>query len=97
MSTNTNQIGSNFDTFLAEEGILEEVNIIAVLRVITFQITQFMVSHQLSEKEMAEKINISRSQFQKLLNKDSQGITIATLVKAAKSSGLRINIELVST
>jgi len=97
MSAKVSHIGSNFDTFLAEEGILEDVNAIAVIKVIALKISQFIDDHHLSEKEMAEMIKISRSQLLKLLNQDSQGVTINTLVSAAKICGQRVNIELVST
>ena len=37
-------VGSNFDDFLAEEGMLEEVTVVAVKRVIAWQIEQEMTA-----------------------------------------------------
>jgi antitoxin HicB len=37
-----NHIGSNFDDFLAEEGLLEEANAIAAKRVIAWQLAEAM-------------------------------------------------------
>ena len=38
----TKNIGSDFDDFLREEGILEEVEIVALKRVLAYQVEQFM-------------------------------------------------------
>ena len=37
-------IGSNFDDFLAEEGLLAEAQAVAVKRVLAYQIEQLMMS-----------------------------------------------------
>jgi len=50
MSAKVSHIGSNFDTFLAEEGILEDVNAIAVIKVIALKISQFIDDHHLVRK-----------------------------------------------
>ena len=54
-------IGSDFDQFLAEEGLLGEVEATAVKRVIAFQLTQFMAENELSKTAMAKRIQPSRS------------------------------------
>lgn len=48
-------IGSGFDDFLAEEGILEEATAIATKRVIAWQIEEAMSELKLSKTEMAKK------------------------------------------
>ncbi len=42
-------IGSNFDDFLAEEGLLEQTETVAVKRVIAYQIEQLMAQQNLSK------------------------------------------------
>jgi antitoxin HicB len=41
-------IGSSFDDFLQEEGILDEANAVAIKRVIAWQIDQEMKAQQLT-------------------------------------------------
>ena len=45
----TQHIGSSFDDFLQEEGILEEVNAVAVKRVLAWQIAQAMKEQNLTK------------------------------------------------
>jgi antitoxin HicB len=49
----TQYIGSNFDDFLAEEGLLTEVEAVAVKRVLAYQIEQLMDAQKLSKTAMA--------------------------------------------
>jgi len=44
---NTQYIGSNFDGFLAEEGLLTKAQALAVKRVLAYQIEQLMISQNL--------------------------------------------------
>ncbi len=51
----TQHIGSSFDDFLQEEGIFEEVNAVAVKRVLAWQIAQAMKAQNLTKTALAEK------------------------------------------
>jgi len=53
-------IGSNFDDFLAEEGLLAETETVAVKRVIAYQAEQMMKEQNLTKTEMSRRINTSR-------------------------------------
>ncbi len=88
-------IGSNFDDFLAEEGILVETQAVAWKRVITFQITQLMTEQNISKTEMAEKMQTSRAAIDRLLDSDNASATLQTLEKAAIALGKQLRIELV--
>ncbi len=46
-------VGSTFDDFLKEEGILSEVQATAAKRVIAYQITQEMKKRKLTKSEFA--------------------------------------------
>ncbi len=52
---NDQHLGSNFDEFLAEEGLLAEVEATAIKRVIAYQIEQEMNQKGLTKTEMAKK------------------------------------------
>ena len=52
-------LGSDFDDFLAEEGMLEEVTAVAVKRAIAWQIEQEMSAQKITKTAMAKKTNAS--------------------------------------
>ncbi len=54
-------IGSDFDDFLAEGCMLEEVTAVAVKRVIAWQIEQEMTVQKLTKTAMAKKLLTSRA------------------------------------
>jgi antitoxin HicB len=58
---NEKHIGSDFDDFLAEEGLLEEAEAVAVKRVLAFQIKELMDEQNLSKTEMARRMQTSRA------------------------------------
>ena len=88
-------IGSDFDEFLREEGILAEVESAAWKRVLAFQIQQEMERHQLTKTEMATKMQTSRAAVNRLLDPDNASVTLQTLERAALAVGKRLKIELV--
>ncbi len=54
-------VGSDFDTFLEEKGLLEESEAVATKRVLEFQIGQAMAEQKLSKAAMARRMKTSRS------------------------------------
>lgn len=87
-------IGSNFDDFLAEEGLLAETEAVAVKRVIAFQVEQMMKEQNLTKTEMSRRMNTSRAALERLLDPANQSITLQTLERAAKALGRRLQITL---
>ncbi len=53
--------GSNFDEFLSEEGLLEEVTARAHKRLLTLQVNDAMKAGKISKVQLAEKLQASRS------------------------------------
>jgi plasmid maintenance system antidote protein VapI len=88
-------IGSDFDDFLAEEGLLEEAETTAVKRVLAFQINELMKSQNLSKTEMARRMNTSRAALERLLDPENRSVTLHTMDKAARSLGKRLRLTLV--
>ena len=91
---NKQNIGSNFDDFLAEEGMLEEVTAVAVKRVIAWQIEQEMTAQRITKTAMAKKMRTSRASLNRLLDENDTSLTLTTLVGAAAALGRRIKLEL---
>jgi antitoxin HicB len=87
-------VGSGFDEFLAEEGMLEEVTAVAVKRVIAWQIEQAMAAQKLTKTAMAKKMRTSRASLNRLLDEKDTSLTLTTLASAAAALGRRIKLEL---
>ena len=88
-------IGSDFDVFLAEESVLEEVTAVAVKRVIAWQIAQGMKDQKLSKTALAARMGTSRAALNRLLDENDPSLTLTTLASAATALGRKIRIELV--
>lgn len=95
MSTNAH-IGSSFDDFLQEEGLLEEVNAIAAKRIIAWQIAEAMKLSGITKTEMAARMNTSRASLNRVLDANDTGLTLETLSRAAAALGRRVRFELVA-
>lgn len=89
------RIGSSFEDFLKEEGILEETNAIAVKRVLAWQLEQAMEKEQISKRAMAAAMKTSRSQLDRILDPENDRIQLDTLTAAARVLGLNLRLELV--
>jgi len=92
---NEMHIGSSFDNYLAEEGLLAHSEAIAVKRVIALQIRQYMEQQKLSKTAMAQRMHTSRAALERLLDPDNQSVTLQTLETATQALGKRLQIALV--
>ena len=86
-------MGSNLDDFLAEEGILDDVEAIALKRVMAYQFNEAMKQKRYSKKKLAEKLNTSRASLDRLLDPQNTAVTLKTIVKAANALGCKVNIS----
>ena len=89
-------VGGNFDDFLAEESLLEEVTATAMKRVIAWQIEQEMKAQNLTKTRMAAKMNTSRAALNRLLGQNDTSLTLTTLASAANAFGKKLRFELAS-
>ena len=87
-------IGSDFDDFLEDEGMLEEATAMAVKRVIAFQLAEKMAEDSISKTEMAKRMETSRSALERLLDPENPSVTLQTLQSAAQALGGRLSVEL---
>lgn len=86
--------GSSFDNFLAENGILEEVEAVAIKRVLTWQLSQAMTEQHKTKQVMARELGTSRSQLDRLLDPTKVSISLQTLARAAKVLGKGLVIQI---
>ncbi len=93
MAKNKN-IGSSFDEFLVDEGILEECTEVAIKRVLAWQIENEMKNKNLSKTAMANRMNTSRAALDRLLNPSNVSVTLHTMQKAAQALGQKLVLKL---
>jgi predicted XRE-type DNA-binding protein len=94
MTTNP-YIGSSLDELLEEDGVLDEVEAIALKRVLAWQVQELMQEKGLTKTEMAQEMNTSRASLDRFLDSKNTSVTLNTMVNAAKAVGKRLRIELV--
>jgi hypothetical protein len=85
--------GSTFDSFLEEEGIREEVEAVAIKRVLAWQLEQAMQKQQKTKQAMAKQLHTSRSQLDRLLDPNNVSVTLETITRAARALGKRVIIR----
>ncbi len=88
-------IGQSFDNFLEEEGILEQVEEVAIKRVIAIQIEQERRKRSLSKTKLAKEMKTSRSSLDRLLDPQNDSVTLGTIKKAARFLGKRVSLQLI--
>ncbi len=86
-------IGSSFDDFLEEEGILAEIEEVVAKRVFVFQMEKEMKKQKVDKAKLAEKMETSRSAIDRILDPESPS-TLRTFARAARALGKHLKISL---
>jgi DNA-binding phage protein len=86
--------GSTLEDFLDEEGIREAAKAEAVTRVVAWQLGQEMKRQGMTKARLAQRMNTSRAQVDRIL-KAQGNVTVETLQKAAALVGRELRLELV--
>jgi antitoxin HicB len=92
MTRTQNCIGSDFDDFLREEGILDEVEAGAVKKRIARMLERAIAESHLTKADMARRMGVSRTQLNRLLAPENGAVTLLTIGKAAKVLGKKMSI-----
>ncbi len=87
-------IGSKFDDFLEEEGILEECKEEAAKRVLVWQLEQEIQKQHLTKNEFAKRMHTSRAAVNRILDPQKSS-TLRSLNAAARAVGKRLKVSLV--
>ncbi|PYU24693.1 MAG: Fis family transcriptional regulator [Acidobacteria bacterium] len=90
----TDHSGSTFNSFLEQEGIREEVEAVAIKRVLAWQLEQAMQEQQKTKRAMAKQLHTSRSQLDRLLDPRNISVTLDTITRAARALGKRLIIRM---
>jgi antitoxin HicB len=89
-----NHSGSSFDSFLEAEGIREEVEAVAIKRVLAWQLEQAMREQQTTKRSMAKQLHTSRSQLDRLLDPHNVSVSLHTITRAARVLGKRLVVRI---
>ena len=90
------RVGSSFDSFLAEEGILEECEERAVKELLAMQVASAMKVEGISKAEMARRMKTSRPAPDRLLDAANASVRLHTLQRAATAVGKSLRLDLLS-
>ena len=85
--------GSTFDSFLAQEGIQQEVEAVAIKRVLAWQLERAMQDQRKTKQAMAKQLRTSRSQLDRLLDPKNVSVTLDSITRAARALGKRVIIR----
>ena len=89
-------IGTSFDGFLEEEGLLAESSAEALKRVIAWQIKNFLEVNHINKTNFALKMKTSRSQLDRLLDPQNTNISLKALVSTANAMGKHVEINIIN-
>ncbi len=84
----TDFVGQDFDEFLAQDGIADEVQARAIKKVMV----GLLQGAGLTQVQLAQRLRTSRTQVRRLLDPDNTSITLTTLQRAADVAGHRLVI-----
>lgn len=93
--TDNRHAGSGIEDLLRDEGVLEEVQALAIKEVIAWQLGQAMATRKLSKRKLAELMQTSRTQVDRILDPADGNVTLATLQRAAAVVGRKVQVKLV--
>jgi antitoxin HicB len=85
---------SSFDSFLEEAGIKDEVEAVAIKRVLAWQLERAMKVQQKTKQAMAKELRTSRSQLDRLLDPRNVSVSLDTITRAARALGKRVVIRI---
>jgi antitoxin HicB len=87
-------LGSKFEDFLAQDGILEECRASAIKFKIARELEKAMGEQKISKAEIAKRLKTSRTGVDRLLDPENTSITLNTMAKVAHLLGKRIEFSL---
>jgi antitoxin HicB len=86
---------TTLNDLLAEDGTLEELNAIVAKERLVWLLEKEMKKKRLTKLKMAEAMNTSRAQLDRVLDPKSGNVTLSTLQRAANAVGKTLKVELV--
>ena len=91
---NGRHIGSNFDDFLVQEGLLADCEAGALKRVVAWQLSQEMKRLRISRTALAGRMKTTRPAIDRLFADNDSAVSLQLLERAALALGRKLKIEL---
>lgn len=87
-------VGPRFAVVSREQGTAGSAAV-TIKRALASQIEEAMKEGHITKSELARRMETSRSQLNRLLDPDSESVTLDTLARAAQAVGRRVRAELI--
>jgi antitoxin HicB len=87
-------LGSNFEDFLEEDGMLETCRASAIKFKLARELGKAMSAQKITKAQMAKRLKTSRTGVDRLLDPENTSITLNTMAKVASLLGKRIDFAL---
>ena len=91
---NGEHIGSDFDEFLKQEGLLAECEAGALKRVVTWQLEQEMKRRRITRAKLASRMKTNLTTLNGLFSKNNSAVSLQLLEQAALALGRKLKVEL---
>lgn len=88
-------VGSDFDDFLADEGIRAEVETLALKKLVSLQLQEILESEQVSKSQLAIRMKTSRTSVNRMLDPVNPSLTVASIGKVAAALGRKLEFKFV--
>ena len=90
----TEHIGSDFDDFLKQDGLLAECEAGALKRIVAWQIEEEMRRRRISRAQLASRMKTNRATLERLFSENESSVTLQLLERAALALGRKLKVEL---
>jgi len=87
--------GSDFSTFLQDEGILADVEVLALKRVVALELQQILEQEHITKTQLAARMKTSRAALDRILDPTNPSLTVASLGKAAAALGRKVELRFI--
>jgi DNA-binding Xre family transcriptional regulator len=91
---NKEHMGSDFDAFLKQEGLLAECEAGALKRVVAWQLEQEMKRRRITRAKLASRMKTSLTTLNGLFSKTDSAVSLQLLEQAALALGRKLKVEL---
>ena len=80
---------------MKEDGLYEQTKAVAIKRVIAYQIEEEMRAQNITQTELAQRMNTSRAVVSRLLNPKNGSLTLSTLSSAVSALGKKLDVSII--
>ena len=91
---NKEHLGSDFDGFLKQEGLLAECEANALKRVVAWQLEQEMKRRRITRAKLASRMKTNLATLNGLFSENDSAVSLQLLEQAALALGRKLKVEL---